>query len=237
MARKTKEEALATRGRILDAAERVFRAHGVSNTSLHNIALAAGVTRGAVYWHFRDKGDLFNAMLARVCLPMEDTAAQGAPGAGQSALATLREHLLGILERVAGDEQVRRVFEITTQKVEFVDELTAVRERRVQMRRDHITALERLLRAARAGGEIAADAAPREVAIGLHALLNGLLQSWMLDPDAFALRAVGGQAIDLHLAGLTRGNRVGGGPSLDAVGQQAPRRRNLAAAAPPCGRS
>ena len=206
MARKTKEEALATRGRILDAAERAFQAHGVANTSLHNIALAAGVTRGAVYWHFKDKADLFNAMLARVCLPMEETAGQGAPGADPSALATLRAHLSGILERVAGDEQVRRVFEVTTQKVEFVDELTAVRERRVQMRRDHIAALERLLRAAQAGSEIVADASPRQVAIGLHALLDGLLQSWMLDPIGFDLRAVGGRAIDLHLAGLTRGN-------------------------------
>jgi TetR/AcrR family acrAB operon transcriptional repressor len=223
MARKTKEEAQATRGRILDAAERVFQAHGVSNTSLHNVALAAGVTRGAVYWHFKDKGDLFNAMLARVCLPMEETAAQGPTGDGRSALATLREHLFGILERVAGDEQVRRVFEIATQKVEFVGELTAVRERRVQMRRDHITALERLLRATQVGGEIVADASPRQVAIGLHALLDGLLQSWMLDPIGFDLRAVGGRAIDLQLAGLTAGERPIGDTSRDAVGQE-PRR-------------
>ena len=205
MARKTKEEARATRGRILDAAERVFQAHGVSNTSLHNIALAAGVTRGAVYWHFKDKGDLFNAMLARVCLPMEETAAQLAPRDGMSALSTLREHLIGILERVASDEQVQRVFEIATQKVEFVDELTAVHERRLQMRRDHIAALERLLRTAQLGGEIAAEPPPRQVAIGLHALLDGLLQNWVLDHTGFALRTVGGCAIDLHLAGLTRG--------------------------------
>jgi len=220
MARKTKEEALATRGRILDAAERVFQANGVSNTSLHNIALAAGVTRGAVYWHFKDKGDLFNAMLARVCLPMEETAAQGAPGKGQSALTALRAHLFGILERVAGDEQVRRVFEITTQKVEFVDELTAVRERRVQRRREHITALERLVRAAQAGGEVVAAASPRQVAIGLHALLDGLLQSWMLDPIGFDLRAVGGRAIDQHLAGLILGDSPTGGSGREGVGQR-----------------
>ena len=46
---------------------------------------------------------------------------------------------------------------------------------------------------------------PRQVAIGLHALLDGLLQNWMLDPGGFALRAVGGQAIELHLAGLAVG--------------------------------
>ena len=51
MARRTKEEALATRSHILDTAERLFEAHGVSRTSLHDIAQAAPDTR-AIYWHF-----------------------------------------------------------------------------------------------------------------------------------------------------------------------------------------
>ena len=58
MPRKTKEEAQETRQRILDAAERVFQMQGVSRTSLAHIADAAGVTRGAIYWHFRNKADL-----------------------------------------------------------------------------------------------------------------------------------------------------------------------------------
>jgi len=55
MARCTKEKALETRERILDAAEDVFDDNGVSNTSLADIATAAGVTRGAIYWHFTNK--------------------------------------------------------------------------------------------------------------------------------------------------------------------------------------
>lgn len=202
MGRKTKEEALVTRSSILDAAERLFQAHGVSGTSLHDIALAAGVTRGAVYWHFLDKGDLFNAMMSRVCLPMEETAARLAPDDGTPPLVMLREHLLGVLDRVASDDQVRRVFEIATQKVEYVDELTAVRDRHLQMRRDHIAVLERLLRAAQRRGDIVRSPPARQIAIGLHALLDGLLQNWMLDPPSFALRTVGRRVVDLHLAGL-----------------------------------
>src|SRR5574337_1789480 len=70
MARRTKEDALATRSALLDAAERVFLQQGVSRTSLADIAHAAGVTRGALYWHFKDKASLFNAMLDRVALPL-----------------------------------------------------------------------------------------------------------------------------------------------------------------------
>src|SRR3546814_1649852 len=56
--RRTKEEALETRESILDAAERIFFERGVSRTTLDQIARAASVTRGAVYWHFQNKSDL-----------------------------------------------------------------------------------------------------------------------------------------------------------------------------------
>jgi len=200
--RKTKAEAFATRCGILDAAERLFQAQGVSGTSLQDIAAAAGVTRGAVYWHFKDKGDLFAAMMARVCLPMEEAAA-GLPASTISPpLDRLRAHLRGILERVATDAQVRRVFQIVTQKVEYVDEMAAVRERHLQMRRDHLAVLARLLRAAQQRGDIVPAPSARQLAIGLHALVDGLIQNWMLDPASFALRAVGCKAVETHLVGL-----------------------------------
>ncbi|KUJ92268.1 MAG: TetR family transcriptional regulator, partial [Pseudomonas sp. 63_8] len=63
MARRTKAEAQATRALILDAAEQVFHAQGVSHASLAEVAKAAGVSRGAIYWHFENKIDLFQAML------------------------------------------------------------------------------------------------------------------------------------------------------------------------------
>src|SRR5688500_12124271 len=62
MARRKKEDALETRHRILDTAARVFLKKGTARTSLDDIAAAAGVTRGAIYWHFKNKIDLFDAM-------------------------------------------------------------------------------------------------------------------------------------------------------------------------------
>ena len=72
MVRKTKEEAQETRNAILDAAERVFLERGVSHTSLAEIAAAAGVTRGAIYWHFANKSDVFDALFERVFAPLEE---------------------------------------------------------------------------------------------------------------------------------------------------------------------
>ena len=65
MARKTKEEAQATRAGILDAAQACFHEFGVAGTSLAMIGARAGYTRGAVYWHFKNKTEVLTAMIDR----------------------------------------------------------------------------------------------------------------------------------------------------------------------------
>ena len=87
MARRTKEEAAITREQLLDAAEHVFRERGVAGSSLAEVAAAAGVTRGAVYWHFRDKADLCAAMCERATLPLETMLERRRCGAHADPLA------------------------------------------------------------------------------------------------------------------------------------------------------
>ena len=74
--RRTKEDAEKTRCAILAAAEQLFLERGVAHTSLEHIARHAGVTRGAVYWHFQNKAHLFHEMLNQVRLPLEPLAEQ-----------------------------------------------------------------------------------------------------------------------------------------------------------------
>jgi TetR/AcrR family transcriptional regulator, acrAB operon repressor len=202
MARRTKEEAQATRSHILDTAELVFEQRGVSGTSLHEIAKAAGLTRGAIYWHFEDKADLFNAMMGRATMPLEEGDVCGFDGADKT-LADMRRGFREVLERIVADPQMRRVFEIATHKVEYVGEMLAVRERHLSVRKECLVDVERALKAAIRRGELARRMPARAAAIGLHALLDGLIQNWMLDPRGFDLVKVGAQALDAYLAGLS----------------------------------
>jgi len=205
MARRTKEDALATRNSLLDAAEHVFQAQGVSATSLSDIAAKAGTTRGAIYWHFKDKADLYNAMIERVSLPLEH-AIYGAPGHAEP-LATLRKAITIALDKTANDPQTRRVFEVATHKVEYVDSLSSVRQRHLAVRGECVGGVKQVLqRAARERGvsmPIPAEAAAR----GLHALVDGLIQNWLLDPSAFNLPRMGRQVVDSYLTGLGLGER------------------------------
>nr|WP_319393929.1 TetR family transcriptional regulator [uncultured Desulfobacter sp.] len=64
MARKTKKEAQKTRQQILDAALKLCSEKGYSKTTFVDIANEIGLTKGAVYWHFKTKPELLAAMIS-----------------------------------------------------------------------------------------------------------------------------------------------------------------------------
>jgi TetR/AcrR family transcriptional regulator, acrAB operon repressor len=208
LARRTKEEALATRHKLLDAAEHLFQAQGVSRTSLQDIARHAGATRGAIYWHFKDKADLFNAMMERVTLPMEASFspehadAEGLNNGDVNALHQIRRATLQALQQIATDAQTRRVFEVATQKVEYVEELQAVRLRHLAVRNGFLAGIEQSMNAASCQTGLPLPLAASVAARGLHALIDGLIQNWLLDPQAFDLLAIGEGAMNVYLRGL-----------------------------------
>jgi TetR/AcrR family acrAB operon transcriptional repressor len=202
MARRSKEDALATRHALLDAAEHVFLAQGVAGTSLNDIAQAAGTTRGAIYWHFKDKADLFNAMMDRVAMPLQCALSLVDEEAGDDPLPGLKKSIRAAMRQTVHDPQTRRVFEVATHMVEYVDSLCAVRERHREVR-DLWTARFRhvLLRSAQARG-VKLSVPATVAAHGLHGLLDGLLQNWLLDPGAFELESCASRAVDAYLRGI-----------------------------------
>lgn len=202
MARRTKEEAQETRTRIIDTAEELFHRHGLSRTSLHDIAQAAGVTRGAVYWHFKDKAELFNAMMDRATLPFEQSRITPTEDFQGDPIGRLRANMMVALTVTANDPHVRRVFEIALHKVEYVDEQQGLLDRHLAERNRCVMEAELALRAAIEQGLVRNVHPPRALALGLFSLMDGLLHNWLLDQSAFDLVAIGTATIDIHLSGL-----------------------------------
>lgn len=201
MARRTKEEALATRHRLLDAAELLFQSQGVSRTSLQQIAEQAGATRGAIYWHFKDKADLFNAMMEPVRLPLE-AAARFTDHPALDPLDVIENAMVGALRQVTTDPQVRRVFEVATHKVEYAGETASLQLRHLENRDACVVDFEKALRLATRRAKIRLPLPAAMAAQGLHALISGLIQNWLLDAEAFALVPTGRRTFNVYLAGL-----------------------------------
>ena len=202
MVRRSKEDALATRNSLLDAAEHVFLAQGVAGTSLNDIAAAAGTTRGAIYWHFKDKADLFNAMMDRVAMPMQCALSLVDAADGEDPLPSLKKALRQALHQTVTDPQTRRVFEVATHKVEYVDSLCAVRERHLKVRDLWLERFRRALLQSASVRGVRLPVPAASAAHGLHAMLDGLVQNWLLDPQAFELEPTGVKAVDVYLRGL-----------------------------------
>lgn len=201
MARRTKAEAEATRHQILDAAEREFLARGVAHTRLQDVAAAAGVTRGAIYWHFEDKAALFNAMMERAFLPCEMVSEcvqslSGEPLAELAAKATWPLHVL------ASNEQVQRVFRIAMHQTEYTQELAGVQERYLEGTGEFQQDLADSMARARAAGLLPEGLDLKTAALGLYALVDGLMHHWTLRPGGFDLVACGEIAVQAYVGGL-----------------------------------
>lgn len=122
MPRQSKEKAEATRLSILDAAELVFDAKGVSGATLEGIAAAAGLTRGAIYWHFDDKQSLLEALLQRRIAPLIEQFENGLHASSTPDVAALILQTDSVLRQLLGDPASLRVCRIMLLKCEYLSE-------------------------------------------------------------------------------------------------------------------
>ena len=195
--RRTKEDSEQTRQRILTAARRRFASHGVTRTSLQDIATAAGVTRGAVYWHFASKRALFRT------LPLFDHAEL--PGAdGADPLLAIEHFLLGVVEQIDCDRQTRQTFDILSLKCEYVGELRPEMSRHLRRCSELQATLASAYRRALDVGVMRADASPDDAALGTCVFITGLIRLWLMDGGASVLRPHADDLIAAHIAMLRR---------------------------------
>ncbi|NEG65419.1 TetR family transcriptional regulator [Pantoea agglomerans] len=117
MVRTTKIVTDATRRKILNAAEVCFCRSGISGTTLQSVATQAGVTRGAVYWHFVDKEDLLKGVVERMSFPLLNELKRINYYRNQPVIS-LRNVLLESLTTVLKNNQLKRLVRI----VYFSDE-------------------------------------------------------------------------------------------------------------------
>ncbi len=193
---------MATRERLLDAAQCLFREQGVTRTSLAEVATAAGMTRGAVYWHFKDKADLFRAMCDRATLPLDASFDHAVQRAGNDPLGTLRALSIGALDQLATDTRAQNVFEIVFHKSELVDELAGLATSHKQERCACLAQIEDMIRRAARIGQLPADLDAALATQALHAYMVGIMHEWVLDPTAYDLAAAAPGFIDLFIGGL-----------------------------------
>ncbi|HEJ5234412.1 TPA: TetR family transcriptional regulator AmrR [Pseudomonas aeruginosa] len=170
MARKTKEESQKTRDGILDAAERVFLEKGVGTTAMADLADAAGVSRGAVNGHYKNK--------IEVCLAMCDRAFGQIEVPDENARVPALDILLragmGFLRQCCEPGSVQRVLEILYLKCERSDENEPLLRRRELLEKQGQRFGLRQIRRAVERGELPARLDVELASIYLQSLWDGI---------------------------------------------------------------
>ena len=200
MVRKSKGESQATYSALLDAAEREFIDKGVTRTTLNDVASAAGMTRGAIYWHFKDKNALFQAMCDRVFLPMQTMLNEIVSLPGNDPLVALRQMMLHMLGTVAGNPQQKAVFDIIFHHCEKNGEMDFAHEK--EKRGQCLSKMEQILQQAVAQGKLPPTTDTWLAVQALNSYLIGMIYEWLVDPDAYDLGAHAPVMIDIFLTGL-----------------------------------
>ena len=181
--RRTKQDAHKTRAAILEAAETLFLQEGVAHTSLEQIARQAGVTRGAVYWHFKNKADLFHAMLSQVRLPAEQIAERIKLCDPLNPIIGLRNLCSEALLTLVHDNRKRRIFTILLRRCEFTEELSSAEQKHEAFINEFIDLCTDLFSEPHIAIQLQQGITPRMAAVALHALLVGMLSDWLRDPQ------------------------------------------------------
>ncbi len=184
---KGRKESLSTRDRILDAAEDVFNDKGYSGTTLNEIAEVAGVTRGAIYWHFKNKEDLFKAMCFRIRQPMDVLIEEIIEKNTIDPIAQLeRAHEL-IMLKVIENPHYRKILNILFHKCEFTKETNQIVLLQKEWRTYSRKIIQTILASAQEKGQLPADLDVELAGNLLGFMFRGLLADWLFMPDSFNL--------------------------------------------------
>jgi len=176
MARKTKEEAQRTRQQLVDAARRVFHRRGVSRSTLAQVAEEAGLTRGAVYWHFKDKAELFAAMREDVFVPMgERLDAILFSDVYDDPLDAIEASLQELFRVLEDCPELRQVFEVMSLRCEYVDEFAEVRAECNKPALEFLEKVKKVYRKAADTGTLRIGLEPESTALDTWAFVSGLI--------------------------------------------------------------
>lgn len=202
--RRSKADAEQTRQKILEAAELLFSEQGVARTTLERIARTAGVTRGAFYWHFKDKAAILSALYERTAAPQ---LALIKAAAEQESLADP----LAFLESTGGDFLALFATDKSQQRMHLIMTNAALSEEigawLAELNAELWQVFLRLVRRAEKAGLLTDELTAEEVTVSLMVMFNGLLNEWLRSDKAFDLTRLGPKLLRHHITALRRSDR------------------------------
>ena len=203
--RKTKTEATRTRQHLLDAALEVFWRDGVTRASLQAIAQQAGVTRGALYWHFKNKEDLFETLFEQQYADFFAAFNDQTLRDNQDVWTHLQHNLTTMFETLATRESKHKFCNVMFSKCEQTAGNETITELACRYHRLFQKQIAYALQLSREQGRLPENTDIELAAIYLESSLVGLIKIWIDEPERFDLIAKSKRVIAANMRVLQQG--------------------------------
>lgn len=174
MARKTKAEAERTKQRLLQSALDVMSERSYSSVSMTEIANRIGYSKGAVYWHFRNKHDLLIKLVDSACAQSEEEMAQAT--GGEYSLEGLRQYYKYMLNAALRNKIISKFHKLMMRRQEWPEDVSGKIDRILFARvNNERSAVEKILTSMQCDGGLRKDISAKETAALISAVFQGLL--------------------------------------------------------------
>ena len=203
--RKTKTEAQKTHQHLLDAALEVFWRDGVTRASLQAIAQEAGVTRGALYWHFKNKEDLFETLFEQQYADFFAAFNDQTLRDNQDVWTHLQHNLTAMFETLATRESKHKFCNVMFSKCEQTAGNETITELACRYHRLFQKQIAYALQLSREQGRLPENTDIELAAICLESSLVGLIKIWIDEPERFDLIAKSKRVIAANMRVLRQG--------------------------------
>lgn len=181
--RRTKSEAEQTRNSILDAALTLFDEQGYTQTTLSSVARQAGVTRGAIYWHFENKDEI---LIALAQAQFHDLMQQNADAVRRpNSWETICDNLITFFQTLIHHPARLRFFRVFNQH--------GCTQPLAQLHRDYKLIWQQqcreIVERGKAEGRFRADTDPDYLFFHMGVIFRGLVEMCLEEPDNPSLAA------------------------------------------------
>ena len=187
------------RDQILLAATAVFAEKGFAKTSMNDIVRASGLSKGGVYWHYKSKNELINAIFSKFFAGQETILQTVLSGPGNAT-----ERLLQLAQLAGAD--LEATFTQFPAPMEFYALAAREDELRTQLRTFYQTYLNifgQLVQEGIENGEWK-PVSVQETAVTLISLMEGVILLWNIYPEDVDMGRQMETAVQLILDGLAK---------------------------------
>ncbi|MCB1604803.1 MAG: TetR family transcriptional regulator [Xanthomonadales bacterium] len=184
--RKTKEQAQKTKETILMAALDCFSKKGYFNTSLDDIARSASVTRGAVYWHFKNKPEIFDALHDSLHQPFIQMITQDLEKSDDHPLKQLEHLVIFMLKNLESNQTKKRTLRLFYQ-CDYSGDLLQFKQKHQDKKISSLELLSYYFERAQKKGQLTEEANPDILTLTLHCFLRGILYEYLIGSDLISM--------------------------------------------------